>query len=176
MDAIYGVGPMTSLALVSWLGGANRFSSSRKAVRFVGLDITVRALPTLSAAPADCRGRGQKCCAGCCSRQPRPLHENRRPPTPTQFGASALRRQPGRAVPGPAHRPPRGAYPHRPRRRRVHHHPATLNVHSGHSVTGRDVNVGMVSRYRDGVYEPRLAPARPLSDRVRRPPAPRTAL
>jgi transposase len=31
-EAIYGVGPMTSLALVAWLGGANRFSSSRKAV------------------------------------------------------------------------------------------------------------------------------------------------
>lgn len=43
MDAIYGVGPMTSLALVCWLGGADRFSSSRKAVRFVGLDITVRS-------------------------------------------------------------------------------------------------------------------------------------
>jgi transposase len=43
MDASYGVGPMTSLALVCWLGGADRFSSSRKAVRFVGLDITVRS-------------------------------------------------------------------------------------------------------------------------------------
>lgn len=43
MDAIYGVGPMTSLALVCWLGGADRFSSSRKAVRFVGLDIIVRS-------------------------------------------------------------------------------------------------------------------------------------
>jgi len=43
MDAIYGVGPMTSLALVCWLGGADRFSSSRKAVRFVGLDITVHS-------------------------------------------------------------------------------------------------------------------------------------
>jgi transposase len=40
MDAIYGVGPMTSLALVCWLGGADRFSASRKAVRFVGPDIT----------------------------------------------------------------------------------------------------------------------------------------
>ena len=36
MDAIYGVGPMTGLALVCWLGGADRFSSSAKAVRFVG--------------------------------------------------------------------------------------------------------------------------------------------
>ena len=32
---------MTSLAWCAWLGGAHRFSSSRTAVRFVGLDITV---------------------------------------------------------------------------------------------------------------------------------------
>lgn len=38
---LYGVGPLTALALTCWLGGANRFSSSRKAVRFAGLDITV---------------------------------------------------------------------------------------------------------------------------------------
>jgi len=43
MHDIYGVGPMTSLALCAWLGGADRFSSSRKAVRFVGLDITVHS-------------------------------------------------------------------------------------------------------------------------------------
>jgi transposase len=42
-EAIYGVGPMTALALCAWLGGADRFSSSRKAVRFAGLDITVRS-------------------------------------------------------------------------------------------------------------------------------------
>jgi len=38
---LYGVGPVTALAMTSWLGGAGRFSSSRKAVRFTGLDITV---------------------------------------------------------------------------------------------------------------------------------------
>ena len=38
---LYGVGPVTGLALTCWLGGAGRFSSSRKAVRFAGLDITV---------------------------------------------------------------------------------------------------------------------------------------
>ena len=43
MHEIYGVGPMTSLALCAWLGGANRFSSSRRAVRFVGLNITVHS-------------------------------------------------------------------------------------------------------------------------------------
>ena len=38
---LYGVGPVTALAMTCWLGGAGRFSSSRKAVRFAGLDITV---------------------------------------------------------------------------------------------------------------------------------------
>jgi transposase len=38
---LYGVGPVTGLALTCWLGGAGRFSSSRQAVRFTGLDITV---------------------------------------------------------------------------------------------------------------------------------------
>jgi transposase len=40
---IYGVGPLSSLASCAWLGSADRFSSSRKAVRFVGLDIIVRS-------------------------------------------------------------------------------------------------------------------------------------
>ena len=38
---LYGAGPVTALAITCWLGGADRFSSSRKAVRFAGLDITV---------------------------------------------------------------------------------------------------------------------------------------
>jgi transposase len=38
---LYGVGPLTALALCCWLGGAGRFSSARKAVRFAGLDVTV---------------------------------------------------------------------------------------------------------------------------------------
>jgi transposase len=40
-ERLYGVGPVTGLALTCWLGGAGRFSSARKAVRFTGLDITV---------------------------------------------------------------------------------------------------------------------------------------
>ena len=40
-ERLYGVGPVTALALTCWLAGAGRFSSSRKAVRFTGLDITV---------------------------------------------------------------------------------------------------------------------------------------
>jgi transposase len=45
-QTLYGVGPFTALALVCWLGGANRFSSSRQAVRFAGLDITVHSSDT----------------------------------------------------------------------------------------------------------------------------------
>jgi len=41
VDRLYGVGPITALALTCWLGGAGRFSSARKAVRFAGLDVTV---------------------------------------------------------------------------------------------------------------------------------------
>jgi hypothetical protein len=40
-DAPYGVGPITALALTCWLGGADRFSSARKAVCFVSVDVTV---------------------------------------------------------------------------------------------------------------------------------------
>lgn len=42
-DRLYGVGPITALALTCWLAGAARFSSSRKAVRFTGLDVTVHS-------------------------------------------------------------------------------------------------------------------------------------
>ena len=40
-DRLYGVGPLAALAMTCWLDGAGRFSSSRKAVRFAGLDVTV---------------------------------------------------------------------------------------------------------------------------------------
>jgi transposase len=40
---LYGVGPVTALAITCWLAGKDRFSSSRQAVRFAGLDITVRS-------------------------------------------------------------------------------------------------------------------------------------
>lgn len=42
-DRLYGVGPNAGLALTCWLGGAGRFSSSRQAVRFAGLDVTVHS-------------------------------------------------------------------------------------------------------------------------------------
>jgi transposase len=42
-ERLYGVGPVTALAMTCWLGGAGRFSSSRQAVRFAGLDVTVHS-------------------------------------------------------------------------------------------------------------------------------------
>lgn len=42
-ESIYGAGPVTALALTCWLGGAGRFSSARKSVRFCGLDVTVHS-------------------------------------------------------------------------------------------------------------------------------------
>jgi transposase len=42
-ERLYGAGPLTGLALTCWLAGKDRFSSSRKAVRFTGLDITVHS-------------------------------------------------------------------------------------------------------------------------------------
>ena len=38
---LYGVGPVTALAMTCWLAGEGRFSSSRQVVRFAGLDVTV---------------------------------------------------------------------------------------------------------------------------------------
>ena len=40
-ERVYGVSSITALALTCWLGGAGRFTSTRKAVRFTGLDVTV---------------------------------------------------------------------------------------------------------------------------------------
>jgi transposase len=39
----YGIGPLTSVAILAELGDVRRFSSSRQAVRYGGLDITVHA-------------------------------------------------------------------------------------------------------------------------------------
>ena len=40
-ERLYGVGPVTGLAMTCWLGGAGAVLLLRKAVRFAGLDITV---------------------------------------------------------------------------------------------------------------------------------------
>ena len=64
---LYGVGPATALAMTCWLGGAGRFSSSRKAVRFAGLDVTVWSSDR-KGPPGQLPGRARRCCAGQCMR------------------------------------------------------------------------------------------------------------
>jgi len=39
----YGIGPQVACAILAELGDARRFSSSRQAVRFAGLDVTIHA-------------------------------------------------------------------------------------------------------------------------------------
>lgn len=41
LQAHYGIGPLTSVTILAELGDAGRFSSSRQAVRYAGMDITV---------------------------------------------------------------------------------------------------------------------------------------
>lgn len=50
LQAHYGIGPLTAVAFLAELGDARRFSSSRKAVRYAGLDITVSESDTKRAA------------------------------------------------------------------------------------------------------------------------------
>jgi hypothetical protein len=48
----YGIGPLTAVTILAELGDARRFSSSRHAVRYAGLDITVhQSTPTPRARP-----------------------------------------------------------------------------------------------------------------------------
>jgi len=51
--AHYGIGALTAVTIVAELGDASRFSSSRQAVRFAGLDITaIRDRATATPPPA----------------------------------------------------------------------------------------------------------------------------
>ena len=98
--AIYGVGPIAGLALRCWLGGADRFSSSRKAVRFAAWT-SPSILPTASGGRGNCPGRGRSAAlVRLRGRQDRARAA--RPPTPTtELSKSAQGRQARRAVPGP---------------------------------------------------------------------------
>ena len=80
---LYGVGPVTALALTCWLAGKDRFSSSAKAVRFTGLDITVHSPGPQRTPRAGCPGKGRRCCAGRCMRPARPTPAPRPPTTAT---------------------------------------------------------------------------------------------
>ena len=69
--AHYGIGALTSVVILAELGDARRFSSSREAVRYGGLDITVHASDS-AARPGISPGKDRPCCAGRCMRPRRP--------------------------------------------------------------------------------------------------------
>ena len=115
---LYGAGPVTALAITCWLAGAGRFSSSRQAVRFAGLDITVHS-SAARARPGGCPGTDRRCCAG---RSRRPARHTPGPqprPPPRRRGQGPQEQQARLPVRGPQD-PPAGP-PHlgRARRRRA---------------------------------------------------------
>jgi transposase len=65
----YGIGPLTAVTILAELGDARRFSSSRDAVRYAGIDITSKS-QTGAARPATSRDRDRRRCAGRYSRPP----------------------------------------------------------------------------------------------------------
>ena len=79
---LYGVGPLAGLAMTCWLGGAGRFSSSRKAVRFAGLDVTVYSSDG-KRSPGHLSRQGPESCAGWPMRPARPTAAPRPPATTT---------------------------------------------------------------------------------------------
>jgi transposase len=55
----YGIGALTAVTILAELGDCRRFSSSRLAVRYSGLDITVCTSPISAARPGISRARGR---------------------------------------------------------------------------------------------------------------------
>ena len=110
---LYGVGPVTALAITCWLAGAGRFSSSRQAVRFAGLDITVSLLgpqgPARAAVPARAAGAALGRLRG--RQDPRP-HLGAGPPL-LRPGQGPQEQQTRLPVRGPQDPPPSPSHPGR---------------------------------------------------------------
>jgi Transposase IS116/IS110/IS902 family len=78
----YGIGALTAVTILAELGDARRFSSSRHAVRYAGLDITVHS-PTSAARRGTSLGRARPRCAGRSTRRRSSLAARAVPTTPT---------------------------------------------------------------------------------------------
>jgi hypothetical protein len=72
---LYGVGPVTALAITCWLAGKDRFSSSARRSGSPGWTSPCPP-PTARARPGSCPGRDRRCCAG------RSMRLARRTPVP----------------------------------------------------------------------------------------------
>jgi transposase len=116
---LYGAGPVTALALTCWLGGKDRFSSARKAVRFAGLDVTVWSSGR-KGPPGRLSRQGPEVLRWCvyeAGRQdPRPILRPR--PPLLRAGERPDRRQARCPVRGPQDHPESLPHPVRTRRRR----------------------------------------------------------
>jgi transposase len=75
----FGVGEVTAVTILAELGDARRFSSSREAVRYAGMDITVHQSDQRRA-PGHLSRQGRRRCAGRCLR---PRSPPRAPAVPT---------------------------------------------------------------------------------------------
>jgi transposase len=116
---LYGVGPVTGLALTCWLAGEGRFSSSRQAVRFAGPGHHRPLLgpqgPARQAVPAGTAGAALGRLPG--RQDPRP-HLGAGPPL-LRPGQGAQEQQARLPVRGPQDPPPGPSHPGRARRRRA---------------------------------------------------------
>jgi transposase len=88
LDALYGIGPVTAVAIWAELGDVGRFTSSRHAVRHTGLDVTVSSSDG-KRTPATLPAKARRCCAGRCSRRPSPPPARPAPTTPTPSRSSS---------------------------------------------------------------------------------------
>jgi len=117
IERLYGVGPVTGLALTAWLGGAGRFSSARKAVRFAGLDVTVYSSAG-KRSPGRLSRQGPAVLRWCLFEAGK-SHARPSAPDYAYYAAVKQKIDGKRAAPvrGPQDRPPGRAHPRRPRRR-----------------------------------------------------------
>jgi len=116
---LYGVGPVTALAITCWLAGAGRFSSSRQAVRFAGPGHHRVLLgpqgPAREAVPAGPAGAALGRLRG--RQDPRP--DLRPRPPLLRRGQGPQEQQARLPVRGPQDPPPGPSHPGRARRRRA---------------------------------------------------------
>ena len=114
--AHYGIGPLTSVVILAELGDARRFSSSREAVRYAGLDITVHQFRQAPQPRTSLPPRAPGAAVG--ALRSRPVRATQDQPRPRLLPTDRRpdRRQP--RLPGSRTETPQTQLPHPPRTRR----------------------------------------------------------
>ena len=119
-EQLYGVGPVTALALTCWLGGEGRFSPRARLSGSPGWTSPCTPAPA-SAPPGTCPGRDPRSFAGAPMRRVRSTPTARRRSRLLRAGQGPHRRQAGCPVRGPQDHPPGMPPARRARRRRARH-------------------------------------------------------